>query len=255
MSSTTWTVAELQSKQRLSRGKCWRIVESQHYISTQKITENNHEQDVIEKIIEETKPRIPEECKHLNYLLYTPFRYGAGYPRRASRFRRTGSARGAFYASDDVVTAIAEMTFIRILFFAESPLTTWPTVAEQYRSFSATYATGRCLDIRRNQFLREPSLLDPVDYSACHALADRAREAGVQMLRYTSVRDPQRRPNVALLTCSIFTASTADDLQSWHITLGSAGARVLCEAPRWATEFDRTAFANDPRIAACKWDR
>ena len=45
--------------------------------------------------------RVPAECRHLHYLLSTPFRYGAPYP-RGSRFRRAGFTPGVFYASQTV---------------------------------------------------------------------------------------------------------------------------------------------------------
>ena len=45
---------------------------------------------LLESLIEETKPALPPECRHLHYLLATPFRYGS-YP-RGSRFRRAGAS-------------------------------------------------------------------------------------------------------------------------------------------------------------------
>ena len=151
MSSITWTVAELQSKSRRLVGDCWRLVEAQHHVSTTKITDNNHEQSVVENIVEETKPRIPEECAHLDVLLRTPFRYGAGYPRRDSRFRRIASARGVYYAAAKIETAVAEMAFYRLLFFAESPKTPWPANPCEYTSFSVQYA-GKGVDLTLSPF-------------------------------------------------------------------------------------------------------
>ena len=63
---------------------------------------------------------MPPECRHLHYLLATPFRYGSPYP-RGSRFRRAGLTPGVYYASGTAGTAIAETAFYRLLFFAEFP--------------------------------------------------------------------------------------------------------------------------------------
>jgi hypothetical protein len=43
--------------------------------------------------------------------------------------------------------------------------------------------------------------------------------------------------------------------QTWRINLGSQGARAVCDFPDMRLEFDRAAFANDPRIARLRWDR
>src|SRR5688500_2757171 len=97
------------------------------------------EQALLEQGLDDSKPAVPHECRNLHYLLFTPFRYGAPYP-RGSRFRRAGlhpttqSPRrggpgltpGTFYASLQIMTAVAEIAFWRLLFYAESPETPWP---------------------------------------------------------------------------------------------------------------------------------
>ena len=93
------------------------------------------EQAVLEQVLEDSKPHIPPECRDLHYLLFTPFRYGAPYP-RGSRFRRVGLTPGVFYASMQSKTAVAEMAFWRLLFYAESPETPWPANPGEYTAFS-----------------------------------------------------------------------------------------------------------------------
>ena len=79
----------LSSDARDLSGRCWRLVEAQHHVSTAKLTDTPQEQRRLEELLEESKPPVPPECRHLSYLLFTPFRYGAPYP-RGSRFRRAG---------------------------------------------------------------------------------------------------------------------------------------------------------------------
>ena len=86
------------------------------------------EQHLLEELLERSKPPVPPECRGLHYLLATPFRYGAPYP-AGSRFRRAGLTPGVFYASQAPETAVAEMAFHRLLFFAESPGTPWPVLS------------------------------------------------------------------------------------------------------------------------------
>ena len=142
MSSPTWTAAALSSEAVRLDGKVWRLVEAQHRVSTLKLVDTLDEQALLEELIEETKPAIPAECRHLDYLLATPFRYGSVYP-QGSRFRRAGRTRGVFYAAEQVATAVAEMAFYRLLFFADSPDTPWPKDAAEYTAFSAAIRTDK----------------------------------------------------------------------------------------------------------------
>ena len=106
------------------------------------IVDTLDEQALLEELIEETKPQIPLECRHLHYLLATPFRYGSIYP-YGSRFRRAGRTLGVFYAAETIMTAVAEMAFYRLLFFADSPDTPWPHDAAEYTAFAAAIRTDK----------------------------------------------------------------------------------------------------------------
>jgi RES domain len=255
MRSPTWTRAALSSSARPLSGVCWRVVEAQHHVSTLKLVDSLDEQRLLESLIEDTKPLVPPECRHLNYLLATPFRYGAVYP-RGSRFRRAGVTEGVFYAAERPETAVAEMTFHRLLFFAESPQTPWPTNPAEYTAFAAEYRTRRAIDLTRGRFRARSTIWShPTDYSQCQALADSARKAAVEIIRYRSVRDPRHGMNLALLTCRVFTSPEPVGLQTWRIRLAPSGAQAICEAPRSGIAFDRSSFAADRRIAALTWER
>jgi len=137
----------LAREARALSGTCWRLVEAQHRISTLKLVDTVEEQAALEDLVQDTKPAVPPECRHLHYLLATPFRYGAAYP-TGSRFRRAGLSEGVFYAAEEPHTAVAELVFWRLLFFAESPAPTtrparrWPTRRAPPASRSS--AISRC---------------------------------------------------------------------------------------------------------------
>jgi hypothetical protein len=172
MSSLIWTPDALSSEIRPYEGRCWRLVEAQHRVSTLKLVDTLEEQALLEDLIEETKPAVPPECRHLDYLLSTPFRYGAPYP-HGSRFRRAGRTLGVYYAAEEPRTAVAEMAFYRLLFFAESPDTPWPSDAAEYTAFAAEVASGRSIDLTAAPFDREGARwTHPTDYAATQ---DRAR--------------------------------------------------------------------------------
>jgi hypothetical protein len=219
------------------------------------LTDTAEEQNLLEDLIEGSKPPIPEECRELHYLLFTPFRYGAAYP-TGSRFRRAGMTLGVFYASVRPETAIAEMAFYRLLFFAESPATPWPANPGEYSAFSVEYATGRAIDLTRSPLNRSQDIwTHKTDYSGCQALADEVRLAGLDLIIYKSVRCPNNGTNLAVLSCRVFTGTEIGERQSWHIHLSSSGARLICEFPKTVLNFDRSSFAADPRISKMHWDR
>jgi hypothetical protein len=255
MSSLIWTPDALSSEIRPYEGRCWRLVEAQHRVSTLKLVDTLEEQALLEDLIEETKPAVPPECRHLDYLLSTPFRYGAPYP-HGSRFRRAGRTLGVYYAAEEPRTAVAEMAFYRLLFFAESPDTPWPSDAAEYTAFAAEVASGRSIDLTAAPFDREGARwTHPTDYAATQDLADNARAASVEIIRYRSVRDPEGGSNLALLACRAFVEPGPVERQSWRIRLSRSGVQAICEFPERRIGFDRAAFAADPRIAAFDWER
>jgi hypothetical protein len=248
-----WTTAALAPEIRRVSGRCWRVVEAQHVVSTMALVDTLDEQALLEQVLDDSKPAVPEDCRDLHYLLFTPFRYGAPYP-RGSRFRRVGLTPGVYYASLEVTTAVAEMAFWRLLFYLESPDTPWPANAGEYTAFSVRFSAGKGLDLTRPPLNRDAeSWTHPTDYSPCQALADAAREADVLAIRYQSARAAGQ--NVALLACATFASRAPLERQGWRIHVGTMGVRAICEYPAQRLAFDRLAFSRDPRIASLAWDR
>ena len=91
MSFTTWTPPAVSSEAFAWRGQVWRMVESQHIAATMKLVDNRDEQDLLESLLESSKPTRPDDSTDLDYLLATPFRYN---PKRGgSRFRAVTDPR------------------------------------------------------------------------------------------------------------------------------------------------------------------
>lgn len=254
MSWPIWTPAALSSEARPWAGEGQRLVEAQHHVATMKLVDTVEEQALLERLLEATKPVVPEPCRHLHYLLAAPFRYRSAP--MGSRFRKAGDPRGVFYAARAERTAVAEIAFWRLLFFAESPDTPWPERPLQLTSFAVDLDAARALALAEPPLDRDLALWsDPVEYGATRALAEAARAAAIELLRYPSMRDVEGGENLAVLDCRAFARPEPRDPRTWHLLLDADGVRAVCELPSQRLGFDRTTFARDPRIAAMSWER
>ena len=254
MSSPTWTQDALRSEVQPFEGEAWRLVEAQHRVSTLKLVDSLAEQELLENILEATKPPLPEECRQLDYLLSTPFRYRP-YP-QGSRFRRPGMTPGVWYGAEHPATAAAEMVFYRFWCFAESPATPFPDNAAEYTAIAVDLATSASIDLTAGALANDAALWAHLtDYQPCQAMAETTREIGVELIRYTSVRDPAHRSNFAVLTCRVFRSHEPIKRQTWRIRISRSGGQAICEYPLLRLEFPPDAFADDPRLAGMAWGR
>lgn len=231
------------------------MVEAQHQVSTLKLTDSLAEQALLEQLLDETKPNVPPAARGLHYLMAAPFRYGAPLP-TGSRFRRAGRSDGVFYGAEHPRTAAAEMAFYRLLFYAESPATPWPVNAGEFTAFDAPLSTGAVLDLTLPPLSAGRIVwTDLTAYGPCQDFSDAARQAEAALIRYESVRDPQRGANLAGLSPAAFTGREPEKFETWRIRIGAFGAQVVREFPAERYEFGRDAFAADPRLAAMVWER
>jgi hypothetical protein len=215
----------VRSAARPASGKPWRIVEAQHRVPTMRLVDTLDEQRVLEDLLEASKPPVPDDARPLHYLLSTPFRYPAPPP-VGSRFRGVGDP-GVWYGADVVETALAEVAYWRLRFLADSPATP-DLLPVPHTAFRASIG-GSTITLSRVPFDRQRRQWeDPASYVATQALARTAREAGVAMIRYRSVRDPEHRAAVAVLTPKVFRKSEPLEQRTWLIKVGRA--QVLAES-------------------------
>jgi hypothetical protein len=172
------------------------MVESQHIAATMKLVDNRDEQDLLESLLESSKPPQPDDTAGLDYLLATPFRYD---PKRGgSRFRAVTDP-GVFYGAESVRTAGAELGFWRWKFLQDAvDLERLEPVA--HTAFRVEVATP-VVNLQRPPFDADASTWQrPTDYGPTQQLARVARQANVGGILYRSVRDPQPSWCLALLT-------------------------------------------------------
>ena len=215
MSSITWTTREVASSAARKRHGLWRAVEAQHIASTMALVDTLDEQHLLERVLDEAKPPVPGAAAHLHWLLFTPFRYPP--PPGGSRFRGPNDP-GVFYGADEVRTACAELGYWRWRHLLDSPaLTAMPTKPQTVFEVRIDAAE---VDLRVPPLDRDRAhWTDPDDYAACQQLGRVAREAGVGVIRYESVRDPRHAGCGAVLSPAAFAKAAPVAQQTWLLSV------------------------------------
>lgn len=200
-------------------------MEAQHRVATMRLVDTAAEQEVLERMIEGSKPPVPEEAQRLDYLLNTPFRYVSPH---ASRFRPAGQP-GVWYGAERIETACAEVGYWRWRFLMESDGLRDRRVVVEFTLFEAR-VESRALDLTIEPWTSTAALwADPRDCSACHELAQAARDRGIRWVRYLSVRDPAHAPCGAVFDARALSLPRPTSRQTW-------AARV---------QHDRVVFSHD----------
>ena len=212
------------------RRHLWRVIEGQYRSSTLRLVDTFAEHDVLEALLESAKPPVPPDCAHLDYQFWSPFRYGR-YP-KPSRFRRAGRTPGVWYGAEDALTAICEMIWGMLAFFAASQGTPLPRKPIEYTAVMADIHSPFALDLTSPALAGEGAWMHPDNYDACLALADAARDAGAEIIRYASVRHPGHAANVAVLRCAAFAQPNPIGSQTWRIQYGHDLVKTSCETTR-----------------------
>jgi hypothetical protein len=218
---TTWTPHALASESRPYAAALWRVVESQYVASTMRLVDSLAEQALLESLLEDSKPPLPAGSGQLHYLLYTPFRYRSRF---ASRFRAPFEA-GVWYGAEALRTALAEKSFWQLRFLLDSPQ--MPDLGPVPHTAFTAAVRGSGLDLTASPLAAgRERWTDRADYTATQALAAVAREAGIALIRYESVRDPERAACVAVLSPDAFARVQPRQTQTWVIA--ASRTRVRC---------------------------
>ena len=98
-----------------------------------------------------------------------------------------------------------------------------------FTAFSASVTTSHAIDLTVLLFSDSSRVWSHPDrYGPCQELADNAKEAGIDLIRYQSVRDPDGGKNIAVLECDVFARPAPVDRQTWHLRFGSYGVQAIC---------------------------
>lgn len=162
-----------------------RLVETQHIAATMRLVDSAEEQDLLEKMLEGSKPPLPLAAADVHYLLAAPFRY---FPQTGSRFRAIGDP-GVWYGADDAYCACSELAYWRQRFLLDSAGLLQHQLSTDHSMYQAK-VNGVAIDLLAPPWVQAQALwMHPSSYEATQALGQLARQTGVvTWIRYKSVR-------------------------------------------------------------------
>jgi hypothetical protein len=192
--------------------KAWRGVEAQHVVSTMRLVDTRDEQDMLESLLESSKPPAPAMKAPKHFLIYTPFRYR---PRHPSRFRKGGTL-GLWYGAEELYAACAEVAYWRHRFVLDSAGLTKGDVMTEHTFFQASI-DGSAIDLMVPPWVSaHAAWTHGSDYAHTHAVAEQAAERGVQWISYESVRAPGRRCAAVLDVAALDIVANGTTQQTWR---------------------------------------
>jgi len=191
----------------------WRIVENQNQTATRKLVDSLHEQQVLEELIENHKPKLPEICKDYHYLLATPFRYPP--LQQGSRFG-TRYEPSIWYGSLAIETALAEKAYYRFLLLQDSEAE-YRAAPIKYSAFQIDIMTQRGTNLTYPPFSHYTATISSHHcYIDSRKLGKDMREANVNVFLFESARCPDKGINVGLFSpCGFKTKTPKEPFQTW----------------------------------------
>jgi hypothetical protein len=202
---------------------------------TLRLVANLDEQAVLERLLEDSKPPLPADVPELHYLLATPFRYLSPI---GSRFRAPAAA-GIWYGAEAPRTACAELGYWRWRFLMDSAAL--PALGPSPQTVFKAGIDARMVDLTEAPLRQSRAdWTHPDDYSATQAFAAVARQAGIDAVRYESVRDPQHGGAVAVLQAAAFKPRVPLEQQTWFLTVRRDS--VAWQREGQAFEFDAQSW-------------
>lgn len=227
-------------------GNCWRVVETQETAATMTITSSSSEQSRLEELLDLSKPKIPDDCKGLSYLLMTPFRYPP--LRYGSRFGSTWE-RGIFYGSCELKTALAE-TAVYFWLFQQGLHTLGPLaqIRDQRTAFSVKLSSHKALDLHSDYFTATSAEINrPDSWEYSQKLGSQVRELGTEFIIYPSARLLSGK-NIAVFSPQAFAEKEPVQQQLWHGKFTTESCVFARAGVNDGFEFQRKDFAIDGKI-------
>jgi hypothetical protein len=227
-------------------GTALRMVESQEQVATTRLVDLLDKQQVLEELLEATKPPWRAGTEKLHYLLATPFRYPP--LRHGSRFGRRDEP-ALFYAALTLPTLLAEAAYYRFVFWQGMSVPPSARLKTQHSVFELQYASPHGVRLQAAPFDDwHAALTDPVDYRATQALGRAMRTAGVAAFEYPSARDAAHGVNVALFSPTALAQPRPGYTEQWLAETSGRHVRYLGPGHSAIHEFSLNDFAVEGQL-------
>ncbi len=213
----------------------WRVVEAQHILSARDLVDTRKEHDLLEELLEESKPPVDKK-KH--YLIFTPFRYPPlDY---GSRFGRIFEP-SLWYGSLELETAFAEVGYYRLQFFKDSEADL-EHIEIPMTAFKTYLSTDKGIDLTSppfNAYAEKISNKSSYEYS--QPLGTSMREENIEAFIFNSARAKDKGNNIAVYTPEVFKKKNdqyINNQQNW-----------ICFATKKLIEFTRLEILKMERLS------
>jgi hypothetical protein len=229
----------------------WRVVESQHLSSSRDLVDNKVEHDLLEDMLEASKPAI---VHHSHYLIFTAFRYPP--LKYGSRFA-TSIEPSLWYGSLELETALAEVAYYRLKFFADTSANL-AYVEIPMTAFQTFIQTNKGINLCAQPFDRfRSNISHQEDYGVSQKLGADMRAAGVKAFLFYSARSLRLGKNIGIFYPDIFLKRKGEDvfsMQSWRCVSNQNLIEFSrCDFTKIQTfSFSRTDFFHEqPQTGGC----
>lgn len=195
-----------------------RVVEGQSYISTRQLVDSDVEQEMLEQLIDDSKPPYPAngDVGRLGYLLKTPFRYPP--LKYGSRFG-SKSEMGIFYGSLAIEVALCESAYSRFKFMVDSDAVFEPGVIK-YTSFEVAVESGVGLNLTAGTWEKQKERISSkVSYQYSQSIGQQAKKQQIDVILYYSARTDG--VNVAVLDMQVFKGKQVKQRRDWDVYVDS----------------------------------
>lgn len=219
--------------------KAFRCVESQEKSATLALVSNDLEAyELLEGLVENSKPKIPENCTGLHYLFTTPFRYPP--LKWGSRFG-VRSEPSLMYAGLDIEVTLGECAFYRFVFLGHMTSPPPKPVVTHHTSFSFRVTAERFLKLDTPPMSDYDRLwTDKCHYGEAQLLGSASRKLGFDGIRYVSARLSNHR-NIALYSPSFIASKKPNEMVSWTCHINESNCSFLGSDNR-AFSFEKWMF-------------
>jgi hypothetical protein len=194
--------------------EAWRVVEAQHILSSRDLVDSIAEHDLLEEMVEASKPDIE---KLRSYLIFTPFRYPP--LKYGSRFGQTFEP-SLWYGSFKLETAFAETAYYRRMFLKDTEADLG-YIDFMITAFNTVLTSKLGIDLTKEPFDAYSALISAKDnYQYSQTLGSSMRHSGVETFIYYSARTEEKSQNVAAYTPNVF--GKIQTQQTWQCIANSS---------------------------------